>query len=1078
MNAMPGTPPAAPGRICFITTEFHGLFKNGGIGTSNTGLALALAANGFDVTVAFANADENGPRVKSGNFAELQAHYLTRGITLDFVPPHAAGAFNDPRSASFSVFVYLAAHRFDVVLFNDNGGQGYYALQAKRCGLFPNAPSMIVVTHGPFDWVLELNAMEYWGREPIIAGFMEKSCAGLADVLVSPSRYLVGWMQARGWRLADRTEVIQNLIGADLSPARVTPGASPAGEIVFFGRQEFRKGLALFCDALDLLAARADLSGLVVTFLGKFSKLGTLHSGIYLLERSLKWPVTVRFAVDLDQAAALDYLGRPGVLAVIPSLAENSPCVVAECLQLGLPFLATDSGGTAELVAPDSRPTSLFAPTASDLAARLDAALDGLPEPACLATSQEETCAVWVALLHQEVARIRNAGLAAPAVDGFRPLISVCLSHSQAHPATACLASVLAQRAERIEVLLAWDGVASLDGVPAGGKTVRVIETRPADLGTARNAAAAAATGDHLLFIDPDGVTLLPGSLATLSQAAICLGADILTAMPVPDPAGLSTPSQAYPVGGCAELGGFENCFGQGILLVSAEVLRGRTGFMSAESGEALDWLFLATCILRGHTLEVVPAQLYQCQRSAPPGLDAGQAVLRHRQVIAAYAQTPAAVFSHIIEGLMRFTASGNESLPLLLKHTSAGAIEVAKRLAVIDANGNEAMRAFVNYCCERRQAAMALDFAMLNGGLNIIDAAAKTARLAGADALAAIRQRPLDTLHPLDLSNDVANRVRATAPLRAADLARPKPGVVAHDLSLETVILKAAGTCPPGLLRVRAQVMRQDDTGDRVEVALAVCDPHKRLRLAETLHADGGKALWSGWTDLPPGSTGAEVTLQLVTPLGELFDLFLLSRRREPAFGRASRLVWTRVTADLQVTATTTPSRISRSTTLSTLPVDVMRAGRLLTDVSRIGFAIFLPGERTLLHPTPGAVSLVLLAEAFPAAATALRARIGVENDRAHPVDFAMWVLPPQARVENAAELPEGPGFSGWFTIFEPGPMHFLELELPAPSDAAMDIYIATRASHSQDVHFCHAYWYEMLTIEPVTQRRQVVLS
>ena len=32
-----------PPRICLITTEFHGLFKNGGIGTANTGLALALA---------------------------------------------------------------------------------------------------------------------------------------------------------------------------------------------------------------------------------------------------------------------------------------------------------------------------------------------------------------------------------------------------------------------------------------------------------------------------------------------------------------------------------------------------------------------------------------------------------------------------------------------------------------------------------------------------------------------------------------------------------------------------------------------------------------------------------------------------------------------------------------------------------------------------------------------------------------------------------------------------------------------------------------------------------------------------
>ena len=35
-------------RICLVTVEFHGLFKNGGIGTANTALALALAAEGFE----------------------------------------------------------------------------------------------------------------------------------------------------------------------------------------------------------------------------------------------------------------------------------------------------------------------------------------------------------------------------------------------------------------------------------------------------------------------------------------------------------------------------------------------------------------------------------------------------------------------------------------------------------------------------------------------------------------------------------------------------------------------------------------------------------------------------------------------------------------------------------------------------------------------------------------------------------------------------------------------------------------------------------------------------------------------
>src|SRR5579862_6843914 len=75
-------------KVCFVTIEFHGLFKNGGIGTANTALAIALAKVGFDVTVAIANSDESGPRLAVGDFADLRVQWGRRGITLDYVRPH------------------------------------------------------------------------------------------------------------------------------------------------------------------------------------------------------------------------------------------------------------------------------------------------------------------------------------------------------------------------------------------------------------------------------------------------------------------------------------------------------------------------------------------------------------------------------------------------------------------------------------------------------------------------------------------------------------------------------------------------------------------------------------------------------------------------------------------------------------------------------------------------------------------------------------------------------------------------------------------------------------------------------
>jgi len=273
-------------RVCLITTEFHGLFRNGGIGTANTGLALALGQADFDVTVAYANSDENGPRLKEGDFHDLKAHYHQLGITLDFVPASQliARSFDDARSASYCVYLYLKRHEFDVVYFNDCGGHGYYSLLAKRVGVFQNPPRMYIVAHGPQEWVMELNSIPYRDRSPVITAFMERRSAALADALISPSRYLVDWMTSHGWDLPTEVLITPNIVRPPHSIARAIRGAKspPIREIVFFGRMEVRKGLELFCDAIDLLNQNS-LANVRITFLGKFADVAGLHSGIYVV---------------------------------------------------------------------------------------------------------------------------------------------------------------------------------------------------------------------------------------------------------------------------------------------------------------------------------------------------------------------------------------------------------------------------------------------------------------------------------------------------------------------------------------------------------------------------------------------------------------------------------------------------------------------------------------------------------------------------------------------------------------------------------------------------------------------------
>ena len=191
--------------------------------------------------------------------------------------------------------------------------------------------------------------------------------------------------------------MIQNAL--PVAPPAAPRVAAPIDEIVFFGRLEARKGVDLFLAAYSRLCATRDMSRIKVTFLGKFSRIEGVHSGVYVLERTRGWPAAPSLITELGQEDALKYLSRPGVLAVTPSRAENSPCVVAECLIAGVPFIATDSGGTAELIAEADRARTLCAPTPESLAERIAGALDAGAPRAELAVAQSVSRQGWLDLV-------------------------------------------------------------------------------------------------------------------------------------------------------------------------------------------------------------------------------------------------------------------------------------------------------------------------------------------------------------------------------------------------------------------------------------------------------------------------------------------------------------------------------------------------------------------------------------------------------------------------------------------------------------------------------------------------------
>ncbi|UMG91152.1 glycosyltransferase [Nocardioides sp. TF02-7] len=241
----------------------------------------------------------------------------------------------------------------------------------------------------------------------LAAAYAEQKCVELADRVVGGSAHLLSFMERVGYRIPDdHVHVQPNIV--DFSNVAVTdrrPGPPRrhgdvvrTRDLVFFGRLEQRKGIEIFCTAVDLLHERGEVPS-SVTFLGKWSGRLPAQGGItpeeYVAEKSRTWACPVTVVTDRNQPEALELLCEKDVIAVMPSLIENSSMAVYETLEQRVPFIATAVGGTPELVAEEDHPTCLVEPTAQALADRMEHAIRDGQVIARPRFSNEQNLRVW-----------------------------------------------------------------------------------------------------------------------------------------------------------------------------------------------------------------------------------------------------------------------------------------------------------------------------------------------------------------------------------------------------------------------------------------------------------------------------------------------------------------------------------------------------------------------------------------------------------------------------------------------------------------------------------------------------------
>lgn len=554
--------------------------------------------------------------------------------------------------ASVNIYRYLLLHAssIDIIQFPENSGIGYFTLLARHTGIAFQNLKIIVGLHGAnVEWSSLLNKKYPTDAYGIQLGYFERRSVELADLVVSPSEYMVDYVRNRGWKIPALSFVIPNIVSGTGLNSTTTKEIEPLNELVFFGRLEERKGIRLFVEAVELLlmadSPHPNLSINKITFLGKdhtdaktnLQASSLITQALRKLQLESRHPFTFSFLHSYGRAEALNYLKGGGRLTIISPLADNSPSTVLECIEGGIRFVASEVGGIPELIREDDWTKVLFPPTADALVRRIiDTFSSSIPSlPIRPSTSTITAAADWIQL-HKW---IHNSFPCSPTPvrPSTDPLVTICITHHDRPLLVKQLInSIRRQTYSNYEVILVDDGSESVEAKKyldqleresmeeRKGWTVRRIAN--SYLGEARNLGVIDAKGDYLLFLDDDDV-LKPHALRTLISVAQKTNASALSTWldeftthidPLTN-SNLPHRRSYWFAGQSLSLGLLTNCFGSGNIFVRRDVFEKVGGFSTLRDVGGEDWEFYMRLAVRGYEQLVVPEELIYV-RSDPAG--------------------------------------------------------------------------------------------------------------------------------------------------------------------------------------------------------------------------------------------------------------------------------------------------------------------------------------------------------------------------------------------------------------------------------------------------------------------------
>lgn len=408
-------PPTATAIALLVTTEYEGIFRNGGIGTYYRTLSEKLAKKGCHVVLLLCQSQENFggestiPAVKHifstsecMNVLELQPTHLSVLSQLqdwqwvDY-ENYCALFFAQAIATTFpNTFIYIE--------FPEMLGLGYRTVQAKRTGILGENCVVAVTLHSSQEWLKEAHGRYTQSNHEWFwqVSYYEQYSFEKADLAFFLSHFLKEKVEKYGWKTSHALH-LPYCFSVIEQPLSTLPLRNDLQRLVnedkillvFFGRLEERKGLFTFLEAIELLESNLS-EKLHILFLGKNVELQAeglqgLDSREYI-EQKLGSKYCYTIVNDLFSQEAIQLVRMLGCAIVcLTSSQENFPNTALEMGQLPVSLIVSDTGGFRETLNLIERSSCLrwFTPENQySLAQAMNQAISDYPEQISVPTKE------------------------------------------------------------------------------------------------------------------------------------------------------------------------------------------------------------------------------------------------------------------------------------------------------------------------------------------------------------------------------------------------------------------------------------------------------------------------------------------------------------------------------------------------------------------------------------------------------------------------------------------------------------------------------------------------------------------